>query len=65
MVRKPAGKKSSNECSHDFERFGDFGHSVSFNFEDDDRVADDDDEEWDDKPSQEARHSNYLVNVRV
>lgn len=63
VIGQPADEKSGDERSHDFEGFGGFGHPVGFKFEDDGRVADDDDGERDDKPSKEAAHCDYLVTV--
>lgn len=65
VVRQPAGEESSDERSHDFEGFGGFGHPVGSEFEDDDWVADDDDDERDNKPCKEAAKRNYLVTVLV
>lgn len=50
MVGQPADEKSSNKGSHDFEGLGGFGHPVGAKFEDDDRIADNDDDERDNKP---------------
>lgn len=63
MVGQPADEESSDECRHDFEGFGRFGHPVGSKSEDDDRVADDDDEERDNEPCKEAAHCNYQVFV--
>lgn len=65
VVGQPADEESSDERSHDFEGFGGFGHPVGPKFEDDDRIADDDDGERDNKPCKEAGHCNYLVTVLV
>lgn len=65
MVGQPADEESSYERSHDFEGFGGFGHSVVSKFEDNDRVADDDDNERENKSCKQAAHCNYLVTVSV
>lgn len=65
MIGQPADEESSNERSHDFEGFWVFGHPIGLKFEDDDRVADDDDDEGENKPCKQATQRNYLVTVWI
>lgn len=65
VIGQPADEESSHECSHDFEWFGGFSHPAGSKSEDDDRVADDDDGERDNKPCKEAAPCHNLVTVLV
>lgn len=65
VVGQPAEEKSSDERGHDSEGLGGFDHPVGSQFENDDRVADDDDDKGDNEPSEEAAHGHNLVTVLV
>ena len=67
MVWKPADEECGDEGRHDLEGFGRFGHLILCEFEDDDRVAEDDDQEGHHEPSKEAapRHVLVAVSIRV
>lgn len=65
MVREPADEEPNNQSSHHLEWFGVFGHPVGSKLEDDDRVADGNDDERDNKASDETAHCDKLVTVFV
>ena len=65
VVWKPADEESGDEGRHDLEGFGRFGHLIVFEFEDDDRVAEDDDQEGNHEPCKEAAPRHVLVAVSI
>lgn len=63
MVWQPAKEEGQNESRHDLKRFVGFGHLGSSQPDDDDRVAKDDEDEWNHKAKNKAAHSNDFMAI--